>query len=290
MDYKIIPMTNDRVFKSVLSSIEARDYLIDIISGITGLPKANLKKDMTFVDSEHRISSKNESKKISDLVVEVKDNVINLEMNNTYYKKLVDRNFEYIAKLKSNLIGESYNKIRKVIQINFDNFNRYNDDRAVIKFEMRDEKGIKEGVSLESYHVILPNVKEKYYNENNKDDLIGKLVIFVVERDEELQKLIDKHIELRPVGKKLVEISREEEARGIYDLEEHERRVRNSLIEDALEDGWNRGKKEGKEEGRIEGIKENKLSVAKKLSEEGISLDIIKKVTNLSDDDIKALK
>ena len=118
--------------------------MIDIISGITGLPKANLKKDMTFVDSEHRISSK----KISDLVVEVKDNVINLEMNNTYYKKLVDRNFEYIAKLKSNLIGESYNKIRKVIQINFDNFNRYNDDRAVIKFEMRDEKGIKEGVSL----------------------------------------------------------------------------------------------------------------------------------------------
>lgn len=290
MDYKIIPMTNDRVFKSVLSSIEARDYLIDIISGITGLPKANLKKDMTFVDSEHRISSKNESKKISDLVVEVKDNVINLEMNNTYYKKLVDRNFEYIAKLKSNLIGESYNKIRKVIQINFDNFNRYNDDRAVIKFEMRDEKGIKEGVSLESYHVILPNVKEKYYNENNKDDLIGKLVIFVAERDEELQKLIDKHIELRPVGKKLVEISREEEARGIYDLEEHERRVRNSLIEDALEDGWNRGKKEGKEEGIKEGIKENKLSVAKKLSEEGISLEIIKKVTNLSDDDIKALK
>lgn len=110
--------------------------MIDIISGITGLPKAKLKKDMTFVDLEHRISSK----KISDLVVEVKDNVINLEMNNTYYKKLVDRNFEYIAKLKSNLIGESYNKIRKVIQINFDNFNRYNDDRAVIKFEMRDEK------------------------------------------------------------------------------------------------------------------------------------------------------
>ncbi len=285
MNYKIIPMTNDRVFKSVLSSIEARDYLIDIISGITGLPKANLKKDMTFVDSEHRISSKNESKKISDLVVEVKDNVINLEMNNTYYKKLVDRNFEYIAKLKSNLIGESYNKIRKVIQINFDNFNRYNDDRVVIKFEMRDEKGIKEGVSLESYHVILPNVKEKYYNENNKDDLIGKLVIFVAERDEELQKLIDKHIELRPVGKKLVEISREEEARGIYDLEEHERRVRNSLIEDALEDGWNRGKKEGKEEG----IKENKLSVAKRMLEKSIDINVISECTGLSEKEIKTL-
>ncbi len=289
MDYKIIPMTNDRVFKSVLSSIEARDYLIDIISGITGLPKENLKKDMTFVDSEHRISSKKESKKISDLVVEVKDNVINLEMNNTYYKKLVHRNFEYIAKLKSNLIGESYNKIRKVIQINFDNFNRYNDSRAVIKFEMRDEKGIKEGVSLESYHVILPNVKEKYYNENNKDDLIGKLVIFVAEKDEELQKLIDEHIELRPVGKKLVEISREEEARGIYDLEEHERRVRNSLIEDALEDGWNRGKKEGRAEGIKEGIKENKLLVAKKMLEKNIDINVISECTGLSEKEIKTL-
>lgn len=310
MDYKIIPMTNDRVFKSVLSSIEARDYLADIISGITGLPKEKLKKDMTFVDSEHRISSKNESKKISDLVVEVRENVINLEMNNTYYKKLVDRNFEYIAKLKSNLIGESYNKIRKVIQINFDNFNRYKDSRAVIKFEMMDERRIKEGVSLESYHVILPNVKEKYYNENSKDELIGKLVIFVAERDYELQKLIDEHIELRPVGKKLVEISREEEARGIYDREEHERRVRNSLIEDALEDGWNRGKKEGREvgikegikegkaegkkegikEGKAQGIKENKIEVAKRLLKENVSLDIIKKVTDLQDDDIKTLK
>lgn len=27
--------------------------------------------------------------------------------------------------------------------------------------------------------------------------------MFVAERDEELQKLIDKHIELRPVGKKV---------------------------------------------------------------------------------------
>ena len=260
MKHKIIPMTNDRMFKAVLTSKEARDYLVDIISGITGLPKEDLKRDMTFKNSEHPVSAISESKKISDLVVEVKEGVINLEMNETYYKKLVDRNFEYIVKLKSNLVGESYNEIKKVIQINFDNFNKYNDERIVIKFEMMDETGIKEGVSLESYHVILPNVKEKYYNEREKDELVRKLVILVEERDEELQKLIDANMELRPVGKKMVEISRDEELNGIYDREEHERRVRNSLIEDALEDGWNRGKKEGieagKKEGKEQGIKE----------------------------------
>ena len=31
MKHKIIPMTNDRMFKAVLTSKEARDYLIDII-------------------------------------------------------------------------------------------------------------------------------------------------------------------------------------------------------------------------------------------------------------------
>lgn len=45
----------------------------------------------------------------------------------------------------------------------------------------------------------------------NKNDLIDKLMIFVVDKDEELQKLMDKHEELRPVGKKIREISRNEE-------------------------------------------------------------------------------
>ena len=84
--------------------------------------------------------------------------------------------------------------------------------------------------------------------------------------------------------KKLVEISREE-ARGIYDLEEHKRRVRNSLIEDALEDGWNRGKKEGIKEG----IKENKLSFAKRMLEKNIDINVISECTGLSEKEIKTL-
>ena len=84
--------------------------------------------------------------------------------------------------------------------------------------------------------------------------------------------------------KKLVEISREE-ARGIYDLEEHKRRVRNSLIEDALEDGWNRGKKEGIKEG----IKENKLSFAKRMLEKNIDINVISECTGLSEKKIKTL-
>ena len=75
-----------------------------------------------------------------------------------------------------------------------------------------------------------------------------------------------------------------------YNKEEEERKWKESVYELARAEVLAEGREEGRKEGIKEGIKENKLSVAKKLSEEGISLDIIKKVTNLSDDDIKALK
>ncbi len=306
MKHKFIPLTNDRMFKAVLTSNEARDYLADIISGITNLPKENIKRDMVFKNTEHPVSGINEKKKISDLVVEIKDNVINLEMNNDYYKGLTDRNFSYIAKLKSNMIGEIYSDIINIIQINFDGFNRYDDERVIIKFEMMDETGVKEGVSVASYHVILPNVRKKYYNKDNKEDLIRKLAILVMERDEELQKLIDENMELRPVGKKMVEITREEELNGIYDKEEHERKVRNSMMVTALEDGWNRGKaegraegiaegkaeglKEGLEEGRKEGLDESSKLIAKALLKENIADEIILKTTGISKENLKQLK
>ncbi len=46
IEEKIIPMTYDKMFKSVLKSKEAGKYLIDIIGEITGLPKEKIRKDI----------------------------------------------------------------------------------------------------------------------------------------------------------------------------------------------------------------------------------------------------
>ena len=295
---KIIPMTYDKMFKSVLTSKEARGYLAGLISDITGLPKEKIKKDMVIKNSEHSINSISEKKKISDLVVEVKDSVINLEMNKYYYDGLIDRNHEYIAKIRESLVkeGETYSELKKIIQINFDNYNRYKpDERVIIKFEMIDkEKKVEEGVGIESYHVILPNVKEKYYNKGSKDALVGKLVIMVEERYEELEKLIEKYTELRPVGKKMVEISRDEELQGIYDAEEHARKVRNSIMATELKqnffEGLNKGKEQGIKEGREEGRKEEQIEIAKEMIKENMDLKTIEKITKLSVEEIENLK
>lgn len=291
IEEKLVPMTYDKMFKCVLTSKEARNYLVDIISGIIKINRDEVDKNLVFKKEEHSISAISEKRKISDLVVEVSYGVINLEMNKDYYKGLLDRNHEYVSKIRDNIIkqGENYKDMKKVVQINFDNYNIYDTEKIILEFEMRSENGIKEGVSIESYHVILPNVKKKYYNENSKDELIERLVMMTMERPIELQKLIDENMELRPVGEKIVEISRDEELMGIYDGVEHERKVRNTLIATALEDGFYKGMSDGKKEGKKEGIKEGKKEIAKKMKEKNMSIEDIMNITELSKEEIEKL-
>ena len=96
---------------------------------------------------------------------------------------------EYISKIRENILKEEkrYNKLKKVIQINFDNFNIYKTEEIILKFEMMNEEKIREKVNIESYHVILPNARKKYYNEGIRNALVERLVIMTMEKEKELR-------------------------------------------------------------------------------------------------------
>lgn len=283
---KIVPMTYDKVFKSVLISMEARGYLISLISNIIGISKDKIRNNIVFKNNEQSINRIREKRKITDLIVEIKGNVINLEMNKEYYEGLLDRNNEYISKIRESIVkeGQNYDDVPKIIQINFDNYNIYKPDkRVVIKFEMMDEeKNIKEGVNIESYHVILPNAKERYYN-GDRSELVKELMIMMVQTDKELEKLIKENLELKEVGEKIKDINGDSDLAYEYDYEEHQRFVRNSMMSSAIRKGWN----EGKEDGRKEGILENQKNIVLNMLKENLSMDIIKKITGLSEKQIE---
>ena len=276
---KIIPMIYDKAFKSILTSKEVRSYLIDIIADVIKIDKEEIRKNIVFKQNEHNLLGINEKRKTSDLIVEISYGVINLEMNKDWYDGLFDRNHEYISKIRENILKEEkrYNKLKKVIQINFDNFNIYKTEEIILKFEMMNEKGIKEKVNIESYHVILPNARKKYYNEGIRNALVERLVIMTMEKEKELEELIEKNMELKPVGEKIIEISRDEELQGIYDRQEHERMVRNSIMATKLEDSYHKG-----------AAKKN-LENAKKMKKENIPIDIISRITSLSKEEIEKL-
>ena len=278
-EVKIIPMIYDKAFKSILTSKEVRSYLIDIISDVIKIDKEEIRKNIVFKQNEHNLLGINEKRKTSDLIVEISYGVIKLEMNKDWYDGLFDRNHEYISKIRENILKEEkrYNKLKKVIQINFDNFNIYKTEEIILKFEMMNEEKIREKVNIESYHVILPNARKKYYNEGIRNALVERLVIMTMEKEKELEELIEKNMELKPVGEKIIEISRDEELQGIYDRQEHERMVRNSIMATKLEDSYHKGVNKG--------IKES----AKKMKEENIPIDIISRITSLSKEEIEKL-
>ena len=106
-----------------------------------------------------------------------------------------------------------------------------------------------------------------------------------MKKEKELEELIEKNMELKPVGEKIIEISRDEELQGIYDRQEHERMVRNSIMATKLEDSYHKGVNKGIKEG----IKEEKKENAKKMKEENIPIDIISRITSLSKEQIEKL-
>ena len=278
-EVKIIPMIYDKAFKSILTSKEVRSYLIDIISDVIKIDKEEIRKNIVFKQNEHNLLGINEKRKTSDLIVEISYGVIKLEMNKDWYDGLFDRNHEYISKIRENILKEEkrYNKLKKVIQINFDNFNIYKTEEIILKFEMMNEEKIREKVNIESYHVILPNARKKYYNEGIRNALVERLVIMTMEKEKELEELIEKNMELKPVGEKIIEIIRDEELQGIYDRQEHERMVRNSIMATKLEDSYHKG-----------AAKKN-LENAKKMKLKNISIEDIIDITGLSKEEIDAL-
>ncbi|HIU39898.1 MAG TPA: hypothetical protein IAB68_01170, partial [Candidatus Aphodocola excrementigallinarum] len=93
---KIITMMSDEVFKSVLQDRSCEDYLVDIIEGITKINKDYIKRNLVFKNSELTKEEIEEKGKITDLLIELQDNIINLEMNKYYYDGLFNKNDRYV--------------------------------------------------------------------------------------------------------------------------------------------------------------------------------------------------
>lgn len=66
---KVIPMTYDYVFKSVLS--ENKEYLARILSNILNIDKEYILDNLVYKNTEHTKLSKKDKRKISDLIAEV---------------------------------------------------------------------------------------------------------------------------------------------------------------------------------------------------------------------------
>ena len=264
---RIIPATYDPVFKALLTSEECREYLADLINIVTKIPKENIINNLVIRNSEHMKSNISEKGKTSDLIVDVENNRINLECNLDYYEGLFSKNNAYQYKLVAEqfLVGQDYIEEKKIIQINFDMFTRF-DEREIIKFVIMDpERQIVETEKYEKYHVNLDLIYKLYYNEGKElSNDEKKLLLLAVDNKKILENIVKGDIVMEKAKNKLVDLSEDSELIGMYDKEIVDRKVRNTMLKSAqmegeklgLEKGFKKGHQEGLQLGIKEGIKE----------------------------------
>ena len=157
--------TLDSVFKTIMG--DCLLYLGDLISKLTGLDKDFIIKNFKEQNVEYKIANALERKKVSDFIFKLPGFIINLECNRGYWDGLIERNDAYFGKLKGELLskGEEYSKKIKVIQINFDIFDNFEEclgKENISKFHMKNNENIIETETSEKIHIDMMKSYKKY--------------------------------------------------------------------------------------------------------------------------------
>ena len=218
---EVLPATEDVVFKNLI--MESREFLIIILEHFLGINKEIIRKNMHLENTVLPVSNAKEKKKVTDIIVRVERNVVNLEMNASYYKGLINRNIDYILKGKTeaNFSGENYDDSYIGIQINFDLDWQY-DDRDIIKFVLMDpERGIVLSENLIIYNINLLKFREKYYNNDELSEFERAITLLTLTKREDIEKISEGVEGLMEAKEEIKKLSNNLGIIGVYDYEKH---------------------------------------------------------------------
>ena len=222
----------------------------------------------------------------SDIIVDIKNKTINIEMNKDYYEGLFSKNDAYLEKLLVKLYNESedYIERKRIIQINFDNFNYFKQNKEIYKFVYKDEESnIELPENPIKYHIDLDYIYKKCYNKPvvNLSKFERYCLLLKAETKEFANTISGDDRIMKKVTEKLSELNQDEKMIGLYDAEKEAEKIRRTQLKIA--------EREGMRKGIEKGIRQDKIAIAKKLLKQNVDINIISNATELSIEEINAL-
>ena len=248
----------DVVIKKLLSSNTEtlKRYVKKILEEITKKEIQNLK----LIHPNIGIN-KNVVNSEVDLIYETEDTYYNIEVNRRYTKEIEKKNLAYLHQLSLRSIKKSkdYVKSKKVVQINLNNYDRFQKQEFVYKTKLIEEnKYIQRNEEIEIYDVNLDYLDKVGYNYTKKNKLAKYLYLLVEEDEEKIKKIYE--------GDEL-----------LMDVKKEAERIMENFDALLYYDPYELGMKDGRDEGRDMEKKETAMNFIK----EGVDLGIISKATNL---------
>ena len=292
----MLPLSSDYVFKRIFGKDGNERILKSLLEAILEI---NIRK-IKIKNPEIPKESIKEKLSVLDIKAEINKNIIldiEMQVGNT---TAIDRRLVvYSSKLIAGDIKVSGKypdaKNTIVICITTDNILKRNSYLSVAKLRFektKDKRYIDMGYKKEdeyltdmvSYYIIeLTKLKE---NKPRTADLLEKWLLIIGGDEEMMKKCKKEEGEIKEAIEQLEEMSSDEKERELYEIRERSRLVYNTEMYEARRKGLADGKKEGKREGKIEKARE----IAKNLLENGVSIEIIKKSTGLTENEIENLK
>ena len=278
---KVVPLSNDLVFKNVVKNVVNRDFLAKIINLVTGIDYDYLLKNMIVIDADILDKSVFVHHNEQDVVVTIDNKYINVEMSNDKAKNKRKNEITSHKYASSMYVkGSDYSESYIFYQIAIENYNIFKNSDLVIEVGLTDLKnGEIETDEFRKFHVNLKNIPDKCYNELSERERYFKL--FLIDDIEELDKISMGD----DIMKKVVETVKSLSSDPIFMSELEKQQLDEYCSAMAIVDA----KKEGKQEGKAEGKKEEKIEIARNMLAKNSDVQFISECTGLSIDEINNL-
>ena len=296
-EVEMLPLSNDYVFKRIFGKGGNEKILKSLLEAIL---KINIQK-IEIKNPEIPKESIEEKLSILDIKAEINENTIidiELQVGNTtaIERRLVVYNAKLIAgEIK---VSEKYQTEKDTIVICIINDNVIKRNAylslAMLKYEkteeiryvnMEYEKEEEYLTDMVKYYIIeLPKFKTK---KPKVADLLEKW-LYVIGGDQKMMEEYKKeNEEIKEAVKQLKEMSADEYERELYEIRERSRLTYNTEMYEARRKGVEEGKKIGEKRGEKRGEQKEKREIAKKMKEEGIDIQVIQRITELTKKEIE---
>ena len=218
----------------------------------------------------------------------------NIEMQLVNSKSIIERILYYWSRLYSRQIkiGQDYNLLEKTIIILITDFKiegleelGYHSTWKIIEAKGR-KRILTEKLEIDI--IELPKIEGK---EKESGRLLDWLYFLENPRSRRVTEKMEDSKEIKEAVEKLDNLSEDERMQRIADLREKaildEKAIYAKGVDDGIKEGLEKGIKEGIKVGE-EKLKKEKMEIAKKLKDEGISIEKIEQITGLTEEEIES--
>ena len=282
---ELLEIRGDRIFHDLFNEQEM-DTIEWLVMKILDCKYEDIHGKVSVGNIRSVNMTKDDKEKYLDLVVNYKNQIIDIELNNNANGEYL-RNACYIGNrvINSYLVGSEYDKLTQGILVNLnwftENENKNYSETVVEEiWEYPSLKKDKPEYLIKFINVNLGIYKNMCYTSLKEKEIVWKL--FTINNREELDSIVKKEKMLNNYYKKLQRLSKDKEyCRMIWD-ERLEENLRN-------QDAYRGGRSEGYELGKNAGIEQKQNEMVINFYKNGVSLELISKSSGLSIDEIKKI-